>query len=92
MLVERCFKALDHDRIEFHDTTGRCSVASTAAATMGLGICLLAAPEILVGTVVIAGVVVMGILIKEALDEHGCSSKPSDSLLPSTSHPAPSLD
>ena len=23
VLAERCFHALDHDRIEFHDTTGR---------------------------------------------------------------------
>jgi len=38
VLVERCFHALDHDRIEFHDTTGRCAVASVGAAAVGLGV------------------------------------------------------
>jgi hypothetical protein len=36
VLAERCFHALDHDRIEFHDTTGRCAVAGPAA--LGLGV------------------------------------------------------
>ena len=38
VLAERCFHALDHDRIEFHDTTGRCAVASAGAAAVGLGV------------------------------------------------------
>ncbi|NOK17116.1 hypothetical protein HMI50_08770 [Corallococcus carmarthensis] len=46
VLVERCYQALDHDRVEFHDNTGRCAVASTGAAAVGLGFCVLAAPEI----------------------------------------------
>ncbi len=70
MLVERCFQALDHDRIEFHDTTGRCAVASAGAAAVGLGVCVLAAPEIVVGAVIVAGVVVVGFAIKEALDAY----------------------
>jgi hypothetical protein len=37
---------------------------------MGLGVCVLAAPEILVGAVVVAGVVVVGFAIKEALDAY----------------------
>ncbi|MBE4751210.1 hypothetical protein G4177_23835 [Corallococcus sp. ZKHCc1 1396] len=37
VVVERCFGALDHDRIRFHDPTGRCTVASMGAATLGLG-------------------------------------------------------
>ncbi|QRN98346.1 hypothetical protein JRI60_04590 [Archangium violaceum] len=70
VLVERCFHALDHDRIEFHDPTGRCSIASAGAAAMGLGVCVLAAPELVVGAVVVAGVVVVGFAIKKALDAY----------------------
>jgi len=70
VLAERCFHALDHDRLEFHDTTGRCAVASTGAAVLTLGVCVLAAPEIVVGAVVVAGVVVVGFAIKEALDAY----------------------
>ena len=35
VLAERCFHALDHDRVEFHDPTGRCAVASAGAAALG---------------------------------------------------------
>jgi hypothetical protein len=73
VLVERCFHALDHDRLEFHDTTGRCAVASAGAAAMGIGFCVLAAPEIVVGAVVVTGVVVVGFAIKEALDAYELS-------------------
>ena len=69
VLAERCYHALDHERVEFHDTTGRCAVASAGAAAMGLGVCVLAAPEILVGAVVVTGIVVVGFAIKEALEE-----------------------
>ncbi|WP_375768709.1 DUF6310 domain-containing protein [Archangium gephyra] len=37
---------------------------------MGLGVCVLAAPEIVVGAVIVAGVVVVGFAIKEALDAY----------------------
>jgi len=70
VLVEGCFHALDHDRIEFHDPTGRCAVASAGAAAVGLGVCVLAAPEIIVGAVIITGVVVVGFAIKEAMDTY----------------------
>jgi hypothetical protein len=70
MLVERCFGALDHERIQFRDPTGRCAVASAGAAAVGLGVCILAAPEIVVGAVIITGVVVVGLAIKEALDAY----------------------
>jgi hypothetical protein len=70
VLVEKCYRTLDHDRIEFHDTTGRCSVASAGAAAVGLGFCVLAAPEIAVGAVIVVGVVVVGVAIKEALDTY----------------------
>ena len=70
LLVERCYPTLDQDRLEFHDTTGRCAVASTAAAAVGVGLCVLAAPEIAVGAVIVLGVVVVGVAIKEALDAY----------------------
>jgi hypothetical protein len=70
VLAERCFHALDHDRIEFHDTTGRCAVASAGAAAVGLGVCVLAAPQIVVGAVIVAGMVVVGFAINEALDAY----------------------
>jgi hypothetical protein len=70
VLVERCFGALDRERIQFRDPTGRCAVASAGAAAVGLGVCILAAPEIVVGAVIITGVVVVGFAIKEALDAY----------------------
>ncbi|WP_375755498.1 DUF6310 domain-containing protein [Corallococcus exercitus] len=70
VLVEKCYRILDHDRLEFHDTTGRCTVASADAAAVGLGFCVLAAPEIAVGAVLVLGVVVVGVAIKEALDAY----------------------
>ncbi|RKG92065.1 hypothetical protein D7V88_07610 [Corallococcus terminator] len=66
-LVEKCYRTLDHDRIEFHDTAGRCAVASVGAGAMGVGFCVLAAPEIAVGAVIVLGVVVVGVAIKEAM-------------------------
>ncbi|MBN8232346.1 hypothetical protein JYK02_33020 [Corallococcus macrosporus] len=70
VLVERCYPALDHDRIEFHDTEGRCAVASADAAAVGVGFCVLAAPEIAVGAVIVLGVVVVAAAIKEELDAY----------------------
>ncbi|RKH62479.1 DUF6310 domain-containing protein [Corallococcus aberystwythensis] len=70
MLVEQCYQALDHERLEFHDTTGRCAVASAGAAAVGLGFCVLAAPEIVVGAVIVLGVVVVAVAIKEEMDAY----------------------
>ncbi len=70
VLVERCFQALDHDRIAFHDPTGRCAVASIGAAVVGIGVCVLAAPELALGAVVITGVVVVGVALQEAMDAY----------------------
>ncbi|NOK08093.1 hypothetical protein HNS30_03450 [Corallococcus exercitus] len=70
VLVERCFQALDQDRLEFHDATGRCAVASAGAAAVGLGFCVLAAPEVVVGAVIVLGVVVVAVAIKEELDAY----------------------
>ncbi|MCY1035266.1 DUF6310 domain-containing protein [Corallococcus sp. BB11-1] len=70
MAVERCYQALDHDRLEFHDTTGSCAVASAGAGAMGVGLCVLVAPEIVVGAVIVLGVVVVAVAIKEELDAY----------------------
>jgi hypothetical protein len=71
VLAERCFHALDHDRIKFRDVTGRCAVASAGAAAVGVvGLCVFVAPEIIVGAVIIAGVVVVAVVIKEELDAY----------------------
>jgi hypothetical protein len=91
VLAERCYQALDHDRIGFHDVTGRCAVASTGAAAMGLGVCVLAAPEIIVGAVVVVGVVVVGFAIKEALDTYAeKKGRPQVRPVPET-RPAPEV-
>ena len=45
---------------------------------MGLGMCVLAAPEIVVGAVVVTGVVVVGFLIKEALNAYELRAGPSE--------------
>ncbi len=94
VLVERCFHALDHDRIEFHDTTGRCAVASAGAAAVGLGACVLVAPEIVVGAVIVAGVVVVGFAIKEALDAYALDMgrpevRPVPEIAPAPPKPSP---
>lgn len=73
VLVERCFHALDHDRVRFRDPTGRCAIASADAAALGLGVCILVAPEIVVGAVIITGAVVVAVVIKEALDAYELS-------------------
>ena len=89
VLAERCYQALDHDRMEFHDLTGRCAVASAGAAAVGLGVCVLAAPEIVVGAVIVVGVVVVGFAIKEALDAYALDmGRPEVRPVPET-RPAP---
>jgi Family of unknown function (DUF6310) len=70
VLAERCFHALDRDRVKFRDVTGRCAVASAAAVGMGVAFCVFAAPEIIVGAVIITGVVVVAVAIKEGLDAY----------------------
>jgi hypothetical protein len=70
VLVERCFHALDHERIRFHDPTGRCGVASAGAAAMGVGVCILVAPEIVIGAMIITGAVIVAVAIKEELDAY----------------------
>jgi hypothetical protein len=68
ILAERCFHALDHDRVRFTDRSGRCAVAAAGVAVLGVGLCILAAPEIIAGTVLVIGLVVVGAAIKKAMD------------------------
>ncbi|WP_095961615.1 DUF6310 domain-containing protein [Corallococcus macrosporus] len=75
VLVERCYHALDHDRVEFRDVTGQCSVASVGTAAIGVGVCILIAPEIVVGAVIVAGAVVVAVAIKEELDAYRKASR-----------------
>ncbi|RKG78300.1 hypothetical protein D7W82_32620 [Corallococcus sp. CA049B] len=69
VLAERCFHVLDQDRVRFNDRAGSCTVASAEAATLGIGLCVLAAPEVVIGAVIVIGVVVVAVAIKEAMGE-----------------------
>jgi hypothetical protein len=74
ILAERCYHALDHDRVKFRDVTGRCAVASApagaTAATMGVGLCVFASPAVVAGAVIVIGTVVVVVAIKEGLDAY----------------------
>jgi hypothetical protein len=60
-------------------------VASAGAAALGVGVCVLAAPEIVVGAVIVVGVVVVGFAIKEALDAYALDmGRPEVRPLPET--------
>ena len=76
VLVRQCYPALDQDRVEFHDLTGKCSVAAVGAVPLGLGLCVLAAPQVVVGAVVVVGVVVVGFAIHEALEAYELRRQP----------------
>jgi hypothetical protein len=90
VLAERCYQALDHDRVRFNDPTGRCAVASTGTMALGIGLCVLAAPEIVVGAVIVVGVVVVGVAIKEALDAYELRGNSSEEVEPAPqTKPAP---
>ena len=76
VLVSRCFHALDHERIRLHDPTRRCAIASAAAAALGgVGLCILAGPEI-AGAVVVIGVVVVAGAIAEELYAYARRGRP----------------
>jgi hypothetical protein len=73
ILAERCFHALDRDRVRFRDVTGRCAVASApaAAATMGgVALCVFASPVVVTGAVIVIGTVVVAVAIKEGIDAY----------------------
>jgi hypothetical protein len=71
LLAERCFHALDRDRVRFRDVTKRCAVAyAGAAAPAVVALCVFAAPEIVVGAVIVIGVVVVAAAIQEGIDAY----------------------
>jgi hypothetical protein len=89
VLAERCFHALEHDRVKFRDVTGKCAVASAGAAAVGVGLCVFAAPGIVAGAVIVIGVVVVAVAIKEELDAYERSAareraRPKTQARPST--------
>jgi len=71
ILAERCFHALDRDRVRFRDVTKRCAVAYTdAAAPAVVALCVFAAPEIVAGAVIVIGAVVVAAAIQEGIDAY----------------------
>jgi len=78
VLVDRCFHALDLERIRFRDVTGKCHVAQVGEAVMALevGACILAAPEIAGAVIIIGSAVVVAYAIHEALEAYERSSAP----------------
>jgi hypothetical protein len=71
VLAERCFHALDHDRVRFRDVTRRCAVAYVgAAAPAAMALCVFAAPEIVAGAVIVIGAVVVAAAIQEGIDAY----------------------
>lgn len=61
VLVERCYGALELQRIQFRDVEHRCPVAQADTATLqaAVGMCLLVQPELVVGAIIMIGVVVV---------------------------------
>jgi hypothetical protein len=70
ILAERCYHALDHKRVKFRDVAGRCAVASTGAEVAVVGLCVFAAPEIVIGAVIVIGTVVVAAAITEGLEAY----------------------
>jgi hypothetical protein len=71
ILAERCFYALERDRVRFRDVTKRCAVAYADAATPAVvALCIFAAPEIVAGAVIVIGAVVVAAAIQEGIDAY----------------------
>ncbi|ADO69788.1 DUF6310 domain-containing protein [Stigmatella aurantiaca] len=71
ILAERCFYALERDRMRFRDVTKKCAVAQAdAAAPAVVALCIFAAPEIVAGAVIVVGAVVVAAAIQEGIDAY----------------------
>nr|WP_075006823.1 DUF6310 domain-containing protein [Stigmatella aurantiaca] len=73
VLAERCFHALDRDRVRFSDVTRRCAVASAPAAAAvpaAVALCIFASPAVVTGSVVVIGAVVVAAAIQEEIDAY----------------------
>ncbi|XXF77832.1 DUF6310 domain-containing protein [Myxococcaceae bacterium GXIMD 01537] len=93
VLVERCFHTLDHERIRFRDLTGRCAVASAEAAAVGIGVCVLVAPEVIAGAVIVTGAVVVAVAIQEELDAYRLRQRyPEEETTREEAGPAPEIE
>jgi len=77
VLAEHCYHALDLDRVQFRDVTGKCPVAVAPAIAVGVGVCLLAAMELAAeAVVVVGGALVVAYAVNEALEASERSSAP----------------
>src|SRR5689334_19919176 len=71
ILAERCFYALERDRMRFRDVTKKCAVAQAdAAAPAVVALCIFAAPEIVAGAVIVIGTVAVAAAIQEGIDAY----------------------
>jgi len=77
VLAERCYHALDLDRVQFRDVTGECPVAVVPVIAVGVGVCLLGALELATEAVVVVGGALVGAYaINDALEASERSSAP----------------
>jgi hypothetical protein len=72
ILAERCFYALERDRMRFRDVTKKCAVASAVAVAVpvSVAVCIFASPVVVTGAVVVIGAVVVAAAIQEAINTH----------------------
>jgi len=71
ILAERCFHALDRDRVRFRDVRGKCAVAyAGAAAPAAVALCVFASPAVVTGAVIVIGAVVVAAAIHEGLNAY----------------------
>jgi hypothetical protein len=76
VLAERCHHALDRKRVKFRDVTGRCAAASIGAEVAAVGLCVFAAPEIVVSAVIVISAVVVAAAIQEGIDAYQRNASP----------------
>jgi hypothetical protein len=72
ILAERCFHALERDRMRFRDVERKCAVASAAAAAVpvSVALCIFASPAVVTGAVVVIGAVVVAAAIQEGINTY----------------------
>jgi hypothetical protein len=74
ILAERCFYALERDRVRFRDVTKKCAVAYADAAApavpAAVALCIFASPAVVTGAVIVIGTVVVAVAIKEGIDAY----------------------
>lgn len=90
ILAERCFHALNRDKVRFRDPTNRCAVASASAAVVpvGVALCVFASPAVVTGAVVVVGTVVVAAAIQEALDAYQRHASLDDVKPETRTHPS----